>query len=103
MFTTDQTKKLFLLSYMTDRPGEFWKNEKTDLLLAFNLDAEKVSWGDFVEGFKMSFKPLDMALEAQLNLQDLKMKESADEYMYQFLYLAKQMGYNDTMQIVAFK
>ncbi|KAI3596451.1 hypothetical protein WG66_002861 [Moniliophthora roreri] len=84
-------------------PGEFWKNNKTDLLLAFDADAEKVSWGDFVEDFKMSFKPLNTALEAQLKLQDLKMKERADKYMYQFSYLAKQMGYNDAAQIVAFK
>uniref|UniRef100_A0A0W0FQF6 Uncharacterized protein n=1 Tax=Moniliophthora roreri TaxID=221103 RepID=A0A0W0FQF6_MONRR len=41
-FTTDQSKKLFLLSYMTDGPGEFWKNDKTDLLLTFDLEAEKV-------------------------------------------------------------
>ncbi|ESK84048.1 hypothetical protein Moror_11487 [Moniliophthora roreri MCA 2997] len=68
MFMMDQTKKLFLLSYMTDGLGEFWKNEKTDLLLAFGLGAEKVSWGDFVEDFKTSFEPLDTALEAQLKL-----------------------------------
>ncbi|ESK80908.1 hypothetical protein Moror_1328 [Moniliophthora roreri MCA 2997] len=102
-FPTDRMKKLFLLSYMTDGPGEFWKNNKTDLLLVFDPDAEKVSWGDFLEDFKTSFEPLDMALEAQLKLQDLKMKERADEYMYQFSYLAKQMGYNDAAQIVAFK
>ncbi|KAI3603357.1 reverse transcriptase-rnase h-integrase [Moniliophthora roreri] len=102
-FTTDQMKKLFLLSYMTDGLEEFWKNEKTDLLLAFNPDAEKVSWVDFVEDFKTSFKPLDTTLEAQLKLQDLRMKERADEYTYQFSYLAKQMGYNDAAQIVAFK
>ncbi|ESK83182.1 hypothetical protein Moror_3317 [Moniliophthora roreri MCA 2997] len=101
--TINQTKKLFLLSYMTDGPGEFWKNEKTDLLLALNSDAEKVSWGDFVEDFKTSFKPLNMALEAQLKLWDLKIKERADEYTYQFLYLAKQTGYNNAVQIVAFK
>ncbi|KAI3613621.1 hypothetical protein WG66_006131 [Moniliophthora roreri] len=99
----DWTKKLFLLSYMTDGPEEFWKNEKTDLLLALNPDAEKVSWGDFVEDFKTSFKPLDTALEAQLKLQDLKMKERADEYTYQFSYLAKQTEYNNAVQIVAFK
>uniref|UniRef100_A0A0W0FUI1 Retrotransposon gag domain-containing protein n=1 Tax=Moniliophthora roreri TaxID=221103 RepID=A0A0W0FUI1_MONRR len=67
-FTIDWMKKLFLLSYMTDGPGEFWKNEKTDLLLAFNPDAEKVLWRDFVEDFKTSFEPLDTALEAQLKL-----------------------------------
>uniref|UniRef100_A0A0W0FRF0 CCHC-type domain-containing protein n=1 Tax=Moniliophthora roreri TaxID=221103 RepID=A0A0W0FRF0_MONRR len=102
-FTTDRSKKLFLLSYMTDGPGEFWKNDKTDLLLAFNPEAEKVSWVDFIEDFKTSFEPLDTTLEAQLKLRDLKMKERADEYMYQFTYLAKQMGYNDAAQIVAFK
>uniref|UniRef100_A0A0W0FW05 CCHC-type domain-containing protein n=1 Tax=Moniliophthora roreri TaxID=221103 RepID=A0A0W0FW05_MONRR len=103
MFPNDQTKKLFLLSYMTNGPGEFWKNNKTDLLLVFNLDAEKTLWGDFIEDFKTSFEPLDTALEAQLKLRDLKMKKRADEYMYQFSYLAKQTGYNDVAQIVAFK
>ncbi|ESK80711.1 hypothetical protein Moror_14671 [Moniliophthora roreri MCA 2997] len=68
MFPNDRTKKLFLLSYMTDGPGEFWKNDKTDLLLAFDPEAEKVSWGDFLEDFKTSFEPLDTALEAQLKL-----------------------------------
>ncbi|ESK87518.1 hypothetical protein Moror_2037 [Moniliophthora roreri MCA 2997] len=102
-FTTDQSKKLFLLSYMTDGPGEFWKNDKTDLLLAFDPEAEKVSWLDFIEDFKTSFEPLDTALEAQLKLRDLKMKERADKYTYQFAYLAKQTGYNDAAQIVAFK
>ncbi|KAI3608504.1 hypothetical protein WG66_000929 [Moniliophthora roreri] len=102
-FTTDRLKKLFLLSYMTDGPGEFWKNDKTDLLLAFDPEAEKVSWIDFIEDFKTSFEPLDTALEAQLKLQDLKIKERADEYTYQFAYLAKQTRYNDAAQIVAFK
>ncbi|ESK82271.1 hypothetical protein Moror_15493 [Moniliophthora roreri MCA 2997] len=88
---------------MTDGPGEFWKNDKTDLLLTFNPEAEKVSWIDFVEGFKTSFKPLDTALEAQLKLQDLKMKERADEYTYQFSYLAKQTRYNNAAQIIVFK
>ncbi|KAI3620772.1 hypothetical protein WG66_009079 [Moniliophthora roreri] len=88
---------------MTDRPGEFWKNDKTDLLLAFNPEAEKVTWADFLEDFKTSFKPLDPALKAQLELKDLRMKERADEYTYQFTYLTKQTGYNDAAQIVAFK
>ncbi|ESK90750.1 hypothetical protein Moror_4080 [Moniliophthora roreri MCA 2997] len=67
-FTTDRLKKLFLLLYMTDGPGEFWKNDKMDLLLAFDPEAEKVSWVDFIEDFKTSFEPLDTALEAQLKL-----------------------------------
>ncbi|ESK81522.1 hypothetical protein Moror_15672 [Moniliophthora roreri MCA 2997] len=58
------SKKLFLLSYMTDGPGEFWKNDKTDLLLAFDPEAEKVTWADFLEDFKTSFEPLDPALKA---------------------------------------
>ncbi|ESK82063.1 hypothetical protein Moror_13411 [Moniliophthora roreri MCA 2997] len=102
-FTTDRTKKLFLLSYMTDGPGEFWKNEKMDSLLALDAEAEKVTWREFIEDFKTSFEPLDTALEAQMKLRDLKMKERADEYTYQFTYLAKQTGYNDTAQIKAFK
>uniref|UniRef100_A0A0W0G410 Reverse transcriptase-rnase h-integrase n=1 Tax=Moniliophthora roreri TaxID=221103 RepID=A0A0W0G410_MONRR len=102
-FPDDRSKKLFLLSYMTDGPGEFWKNNKTDLLLAFNPEAEKVTWVDFLEDFKTSFEPLDPALKAQLELKDLKMTDRADEYTYQFTYLAKQTGYNDVAQIVAFK
>ncbi|ESK81469.1 hypothetical protein Moror_15796 [Moniliophthora roreri MCA 2997] len=68
MFPNDRMKKLFLLLYMTDGLGEFWKNKKTDLLLAFNPEAEKVTWGDFINNFKTSFEPLDTALEAQLKL-----------------------------------
>ncbi|ESK81530.1 hypothetical protein Moror_15661 [Moniliophthora roreri MCA 2997] len=102
-FPDDRSKKLFLLSYMTDGPGEFWKNEKTDLLLAFDANAEKVTWSEFLDDFRTSFEPLDPALKAQLELKDLKMKERADEYTYQFTYLAKQTGYNDAAQIVAFK
>ncbi|ESK84321.1 hypothetical protein Moror_10224 [Moniliophthora roreri MCA 2997] len=81
-FTNDRTKKLFLLSYITDGPREFWKNKKTDLLLANDKEAEKVTWSAFIEDFKMSFEPLDTALEAQMKLRDLKMKERADEYTY---------------------
>ncbi|ESK81203.1 hypothetical protein Moror_2266, partial [Moniliophthora roreri MCA 2997] len=103
VFPDDRSKKLFLLSYMTDGPGEFWKNDKTDLLLTFNPEAEKVTWADFLKDFKTSFEPLDPALKAQLELKDLRMKERANEYTYQFTYLTKQMGYNDTAQIVAFK
>ncbi|KAI3604477.1 hypothetical protein WG66_008127 [Moniliophthora roreri] len=85
------------------RPGEFWKNKKTDILLTYDKEAEKVSWGDFIQDFKTSFELLDTALEAQLKLWDLKIKERADKYTYQFTYLAKQTRYNDTAQIVAFK
>ncbi|KAI3620017.1 hypothetical protein WG66_006102 [Moniliophthora roreri] len=102
-FPDDRSKKLFLLSYMTDGAGEFWKNDKADLLLAFDPEAEKVTWSEFLDDFRTSFEPLDPALKAQLELKDLKMKERADEYTYQFIYLAKQTGYNDAAQIVAFK
>uniref|UniRef100_A0A0W0G3D1 Putative reverse transcriptase-rnase h-integrase n=1 Tax=Moniliophthora roreri TaxID=221103 RepID=A0A0W0G3D1_MONRR len=102
-FPDDRSKKLFLLSYMTDGPGEFWKNDKTDLLLVFDPEAEKVTWADFLEDFKTSFEPLDPALKAQLELKDLRMMDRADEYTYQFTHLAKQTGYNDAAQIVAFK
>uniref|UniRef100_A0A0W0FWA2 Putative reverse transcriptase-rnase h-integrase n=1 Tax=Moniliophthora roreri TaxID=221103 RepID=A0A0W0FWA2_MONRR len=102
-FPDDRSKKLFLLSYMTDGAGEFWKNDKADLLLAFDPDAEKVTWSEFLDDFRTSFEPLDPALKAQLDLKELKMKERADEYTYQFTYLAKQTGYNDAAQIVAFK
>uniref|UniRef100_A0A0W0GFP4 Putative reverse transcriptase-rnase h-integrase n=1 Tax=Moniliophthora roreri TaxID=221103 RepID=A0A0W0GFP4_MONRR len=102
-FPDDRSKKLFLLSYMTDGPGEFWKNDKTDLLLAFDPEAEKVTWADFLEDFKTSFEPLDPALKAQLELKDLRMTDRADEYTYQFTYLAKQTGYNNAAQIIAFK
>ncbi|ESK83089.1 hypothetical protein Moror_6072 [Moniliophthora roreri MCA 2997] len=102
-FPNDRSKKLFLLSYMTNGLGEFWKNDKTDLLLAFDPEAEKVTWSEFIDDFRTSFKPLDPALKAQLELKDLRMKERADEYMYQFTYLAKQTGYNNAAQIVAFK
>uniref|UniRef100_A0A0W0G0P3 CCHC-type domain-containing protein n=2 Tax=Moniliophthora roreri TaxID=221103 RepID=A0A0W0G0P3_MONRR len=103
VFPDDRSKKLFLLSYMTDRPGEFWKNDKTDLLLAYDKDAEKVTWTEFLEDFRTSFEPLNPTLKAQLELKDLRMKERVDEYTYQFTYLAKQTGYNDAAQIVAFK
>ncbi|KAI3615675.1 hypothetical protein WG66_011686 [Moniliophthora roreri] len=102
-FPDDRSKKLFLLSYMTDGPGEFWKNDKTDLLLAFNPDAKKVMWSEFLDDFRTFFKPLDPALKAQLELKDLRMKERADEYTYQFTYLVKQTRYNDAAQIVVFK
>ncbi|ESK90615.1 hypothetical protein Moror_4184 [Moniliophthora roreri MCA 2997] len=100
---TKKSKKLFLLLYMTDGPGEFWKNDKTDLLLAFDPDTEKVTWSEFLDDFRTSFEPLDPALKAQLELKDLRMKDRADEYTYQFTYLAKQTEYNDAAQIVAFK
>ncbi|KAI3613978.1 reverse transcriptase-rnase h-integrase [Moniliophthora roreri] len=103
VFPDNRSKKLFLLSYMTNGPGEFWKNDKTNLLLVFNSEAEKVTWSEFIDDFKTSFEPLDPALKAQLELKDLRMKERADEYTYQFTYLAKQTGYNDATQIVAFK
>ncbi|ESK85493.1 hypothetical protein Moror_10111 [Moniliophthora roreri MCA 2997] len=103
VFPDDRSKKLFLLSYMTDRPGKFWKNEKTDLLLTYDAEAEKVTWAEFLDDFRTSFEPLHPALKVQLELKDLRIKERADEYTYQFAYLAKQTGYNDAAQIVAFK
>ncbi|ESK81981.1 hypothetical protein Moror_8446 [Moniliophthora roreri MCA 2997] len=102
-FPDDRSKKLFLLSYMTDGPGEFWKNDKTDLLLAYDADAEKVTWTEFLDDFRTSFEPLDPALKAQLELKDLRMTDRANEYTYQFTYLVKQTEYNDAAQIVAFK
>uniref|UniRef100_A0A0W0G4F4 CCHC-type domain-containing protein n=1 Tax=Moniliophthora roreri TaxID=221103 RepID=A0A0W0G4F4_MONRR len=102
-FPDDRSKKLFLLSYMTDGLGEFWKNDKSDLLLAFDPEAKKVTWAEFLDDFRTSFEPLDLALKVQLELKDLRMKERADEYTYQFAYLMKQTGYNDAVQIVAFK
>uniref|UniRef100_A0A0W0F029 Putative reverse transcriptase-rnase h-integrase n=1 Tax=Moniliophthora roreri TaxID=221103 RepID=A0A0W0F029_MONRR len=102
-FPDDRLKKLFLLSYMTDGPGGFWKNDKTDLLLTFDPEAEKVTWSEFIDDFRTSFEPLDPALKVQLELKNLRIKDRADKYTYQFTYLAKQTGYNDAAQIMAFK
>uniref|UniRef100_A0A0W0FI72 Retrotransposon gag domain-containing protein n=1 Tax=Moniliophthora roreri TaxID=221103 RepID=A0A0W0FI72_MONRR len=53
-FPDDRSKKFFLLSYMTDGAGEFWKNDKADLLLAFDPEAEKVTWSEFLDDFRTS-------------------------------------------------
>ncbi|ESK83612.1 hypothetical protein Moror_12039 [Moniliophthora roreri MCA 2997] len=66
---------------MTDRPGEFWKNNKTNLLLARDKEAEKISWGDFIEAFGHYVGSTNEA----------------------FQFIAKQMGYNNAAQIEAFK
>uniref|UniRef100_A0A0W0FFH2 Retrotransposon gag domain-containing protein n=1 Tax=Moniliophthora roreri TaxID=221103 RepID=A0A0W0FFH2_MONRR len=103
-FTGEQKlKELFLLSYMQRGLGQFWKNKKIDILLAEEDPAKALKWKNFLKEFKLLFKLLDIELDVQMKLRDLKMKECTDEYTYQFQYLADQTRYNDAAQIEAFK
>ncbi|ESK81311.1 hypothetical protein Moror_12121 [Moniliophthora roreri MCA 2997] len=83
-FKNNRLKELFMLSYMQEGPGQFWKNKKMELLLAEEDPTKAPPWKEFLEEFKTSFKLLNVELDAQMKLQDLKIKEHANEYTYQF-------------------
>ncbi|ESK82952.1 hypothetical protein Moror_11819 [Moniliophthora roreri MCA 2997] len=63
-FKNNRLKELFILSYMKNGLGQFWKNKKTEMLLAEEDLSKAPKWKDFLDEFKMSFKPLDTELDA---------------------------------------
>ncbi|ESK89837.1 hypothetical protein Moror_865 [Moniliophthora roreri MCA 2997] len=92
-----------MLSYVQEGPAQFWKSDKADAILTKTDLAKTPKWKNFIKDFKESFEPLDMELDAQMKLHDLKIKKCANEYCYKFRYLANQTEYNDTAQIKVFK
>ncbi|ESK83863.1 hypothetical protein Moror_13489 [Moniliophthora roreri MCA 2997] len=99
----DKLKELFMLSYIQRGAAQFWKSDKTETLLAEEDSAKISTWKNFLKDFKKLFEPLDVELDTQMKLCDLKMKDRANEYFYKFKYLANQTRYNNMAQIKAFK
>ncbi|ESK87376.1 hypothetical protein Moror_11684 [Moniliophthora roreri MCA 2997] len=87
---------------MQEGAAEFWKDNKAREILP--LASDKVpTWEVFLKMFREVFELLDVALNMQMKLRDLRMKERANEYCYKFNTLADQTSYNDAAQIEVFQ
>ncbi|ESK85129.1 hypothetical protein Moror_3597 [Moniliophthora roreri MCA 2997] len=67
-FKNNKLKALFMLSYIQGGTAQFWKADKTKILLAEEDPAKIPKWKDFLKGFKKSFRSLNVELDAQMKL-----------------------------------
>uniref|UniRef100_A0A0W0FNU9 Retrotransposon gag domain-containing protein n=1 Tax=Moniliophthora roreri TaxID=221103 RepID=A0A0W0FNU9_MONRR len=74
-YDTDKKKCLFLLSYMQGK-------EPKD---------PKLEWTEFQDKFKKDFSPANVRGEAQLQIEELKMEDRANIFIYNFQLLVQLM------------
>uniref|UniRef100_A0A0W0FZ42 Retrotransposon gag domain-containing protein n=1 Tax=Moniliophthora roreri TaxID=221103 RepID=A0A0W0FZ42_MONRR len=88
---TDKKKKMLLLSLLQDDD----KGERKK--------AAEETWTSFKRRFKTTWQPIDVAGEAQMKIEDLQMKDRADNYVHDFQLLTMETGYDDTALMKIFR
>ncbi|KAI3616373.1 hypothetical protein WG66_012580 [Moniliophthora roreri] len=107
-YNTNEKKKLTLLLLLKGRTREWKIREQMKL---FSEDpthpiakkAAEETWDSFKARFRKAWQPVDVKGEAQMRIEDLWMKERADDYVNQFRLLAMETGYDNEALIKFFK
>jgi hypothetical protein len=95
IYTTDEDRIAFILSYMNEKEALRWK--QTYLRSLINDDGEIIypTTKDFIKLLMHYFKPADQARDATHQLNLLKQgKKSAEEIITEFRLLVSQAGYS---------
>ncbi|KAI5115466.1 hypothetical protein M0805_005298 [Coniferiporia weirii] len=101
IYTTDELKINFVLSFMQEGSAGDWAINKETLASAFTKDKDSKTlsttvgygiWGNFKNDFKNTFITTDDAVEASQQLISLKQTGTMDDYNNQFQSLVTQSG-----------
>ncbi|ESK82609.1 hypothetical protein Moror_11236, partial [Moniliophthora roreri MCA 2997] len=65
--------------------------------------AAEETWDNFKARFRKTWQPVDVKGDTQMKIEDLRMKERADDYVNQFQLLAMETGYDNEALIKFFK
>ncbi|ESK81755.1 hypothetical protein Moror_16740 [Moniliophthora roreri MCA 2997] len=87
---TDKKKKMLLLSLLKGGTNDKKKEAKE-------------SWDSFKKRFRADWQPINVAREAQMKIEDLRMKDRADDYVNKFCLIAMETEYDDMALIKFFK
>ncbi|EEB88968.1 hypothetical protein MPER_12995 [Moniliophthora perniciosa FA553] len=101
MYPSDSQKKTFTLSCISGGTAQAWKNNMIQEL----LDRKKTqkTYDQFLTAFKLAFEPYDIPGDAQRRLRELKMTKGLEDFINQFMLLAKKTKYNNTALIEFFQ
>ncbi|KAI3606121.1 hypothetical protein WG66_003979 [Moniliophthora roreri] len=97
---TNEKKKMILLSLVKGDTGE-WKIRETMKLFPEDDDskkkkeAAKETWSSFKQRFQNEWQPINVVREAQMKIEEIKMKDRADEYVNRFRLIAMDTKYDD--------
>uniref|UniRef100_A0A0W0G7D4 Retrotransposon gag domain-containing protein n=2 Tax=Moniliophthora roreri TaxID=221103 RepID=A0A0W0G7D4_MONRR len=96
---TDKKKKM-LLSLLKGKTNT-WKITEQMKLFPEDNDPEekkkaaKESWSSFKKRFQAKWQPIDVTEEAQMKIEEVRMKDRADDYVNKFHLIAMETGYDE--------
>ncbi|ESK80815.1 hypothetical protein Moror_15756, partial [Moniliophthora roreri MCA 2997] len=97
---TNEKKKMILLSLVKGGTGE-WKIRETMRLFPEDDDPEtkkkaaEETWSSFKQRFRNEWQPVNVVREAQMKIEEIKMKDRANEYVNRFRLIAMDTKYDD--------
>ncbi|ESK85723.1 hypothetical protein Moror_2484 [Moniliophthora roreri MCA 2997] len=97
---TNKKKKMLLLSLVKGDTGE-WKIRETMKLFPKDDDSEKKkeaakeTWSSFKQRFRNEWQPVNIVREAQMKIEQIKMKDRADKYINRFRLVAMDTKYDN--------
>uniref|UniRef100_A0A0W0FMY5 Retrotransposon gag domain-containing protein n=1 Tax=Moniliophthora roreri TaxID=221103 RepID=A0A0W0FMY5_MONRR len=97
---TDEKKKMILLSLIKGDTRE-WKIRETMRLFPEDDDSEKKkeaaeeTWSSFKQRFQNEWQPVNVVREVQMKIEEIKIKDRADEYVNRFCLIAMDTKYDD--------
>ena len=93
VYTTDESKVAFVLSYMTEKEAVQWRELYVEQMTDVNGDLVFPTFKKFAEELVEAFKPADRTAEAMNRLMVLKQGDrTAEELVMEFRLLAAQAG-----------
>ena len=97
IYTTDEAKIVFILSYMTDKEALQWKEQYLTSITDNNGNMMLPRYGAFITLLKKAFKPADKTGEAMNKLCMIKQgNQLAEELVTEFRLLAEQANLEQT-------
>ena len=93
VYTTDESKVAFVLSYMTEKEAVQWRELYVEQMTDVNGDLVFPTFHKFAEELVAAFRPADRTAEAINGLMALKQgNRTAEELVMEFRLLAAQAG-----------
>jgi len=93
IYTSDEAKVAFILSFLTDKEALKWKETYLATLWDDNAGFKYPTFKEFLEVFTLYFKPINQTQTANNQLISLKQgKRSVEEYLAEFRLLSSLAG-----------
>uniref|UniRef100_A0A0W0G1Y8 Retrotransposon gag domain-containing protein n=1 Tax=Moniliophthora roreri TaxID=221103 RepID=A0A0W0G1Y8_MONRR len=102
-YDTDEKECLFMLSYLRGTGTQSWKQNCMEKIFNCESKDPELMFSKLKDEFKKHYLPADIQAKAQIQIEDAKMMDRANNYVNDFRVMANESGYDDQVLIHIFR